>query len=89
VHCILKGLDIHRVAVYLGDTVKTVAEHYLPMAEAMMQQAADILNRPVPAVRRTSVSEPPIDSLPTVETDRIDSVDVPTAWRNWLKQKSC
>jgi site-specific recombinase XerD len=55
VHCLLKGLDVRRVATLLGEKVQTVVDHYLPMSEALAQQAADILNRPVPAVRRALV----------------------------------
>lgn len=72
VQSILKGLDVYRVAKMLGDTVDTVTKHYLPMAHAMMQQAADILNRPVPASQR----------IPTVETRRRDSTEPIQAWRN-------
>lgn len=44
VHCLLKGLDVRRVATLLGDKVQTVVDHYLPMSKALAQQAADILN---------------------------------------------
>lgn len=71
--CLLKGLDVRRVASLLGNTVQTVVDHYLPVSEALAQQAADILNRPVPAARRT---------LAPVQTDRRDSAESIKAWRN-------
>jgi integrase-like protein len=44
VDCLLKGLDVHRTAEYLGDTVK---------------QAADILDRDLPATRPAVAVDPP------------------------------
>jgi imidazoleglycerol phosphate dehydratase HisB len=66
-------LDVRRVATLLDDKVQTVVDHYLPMSEALAQQAADILNRPVPAVRR---------ALVPVETDRRDSASAAPVYRN-------
>jgi integrase len=83
VECLLKGLDVHRTAEYLGDTVKTVVEHYLPMSNALSQQAGDILDRDLPATRPAVTVEPAApDTNLMLETGRRDNSVTARAWTN-------
>jgi integrase len=45
VDALLKGENLHKIAVWLGDTDETVAKHYLPISTALSEQSRNTLER--------------------------------------------